>query len=146
MKELTCRECQNKFQVRYLDMPLQSGFCPKCQLNNDITEAQENIKKLNLKMQSIKPTIQELKQIKDNAAAAYYKAKDNWSSIIKVYEKLDREAAMIQHKLDIKLKKKDINKKAKQRKKAKSPKDAAMEALKALSQEELLNLIKNLQN
>lgn len=146
MKELTCLECHAKFQVRYLDLPDQSGYCPTCQLNNEIENAKKDIHRINLKLQSIIPTIQDLKQAKDIAAATYYEAKDNWSSMVNLYEKLDRKANLIQHELDIKLKQKSTTpKKTKPRKKAKSPEDAALEALKALSPEMQAAIIGKLQ-
>lgn len=148
MKELTCITCQQKFNVRYIDLPQQSSRCPKCQLDHEIATAQEDVRTLKAKMQTIYPTLSELNKEKDRLAALYYEAKDSWSGMVRLYEKMDKEAALIQHNLEIKLGKKNImaKKKAKKKKIVKSPEDIALEALRNLPEEMQALVVAKLQH
>jgi len=141
MKELTCIECHKKFQVRHLDLSSQSGFCPECELDNKIENAQKDIKKIHDDINFIRPELYQLKKQKEDFADAYYKAKSEWSTMANLYEKMDRKAAMIQHELQI-MQGKKRSKKTKKVKK--SAEEIALKALKDLSQEELLHLISSL--
>ena len=133
MKSLTCTSCGINFKSRYTDLPKQTGRCKACQFNHEISEAQHNIAAINDKKTNIYPSIAELLKEKERLETAYNNAKDAWSQVARLYEKLDRKQAMIQHDLDLKLnqhKKITRNKKSPgQAKSTKTPEQLAHEAI-----------------
>ena len=88
------------------------------------------------------PLLQQLKTTKESLEDAYHKAFDEWSSIARLFERLDRAEALAQHEYDLsvgfktlKVPKKSANKKSASKTTEEKAADKALAALENLSPE-----------
>ena len=88
------------------------------------------------------PLLQQLKTTKESLEDAYHKAFDEWSSIARLFERLDRAEALAQHEYDLsvgfktlKVPKKSANKKSASKTPEEKAANKAIAALENLSPE-----------
>lgn len=134
MMSLQCIACNKEFTVSYKDIKGHNDLCPKCQRDQDLADAEKQIRLLQGQKDSIFPGIKTLKSETLKLELAYTNSRAKYENLAALFERLDKEQAELTFQRQLLVGEKKITKAKYGKKKAKSSaKSAKKKALSALN-------------
>lgn len=128
----TCNSCNKQYSYLASQKAAQTGLCPTCQRDQDITAMNNELTALNRRIDRILPKLKKLNQAKSITERAAAKAYDAWEDIARVHAALDRKASIISHEKDLLLGAKELAVKKAGKKSSRTPEQRAKAALNSL--------------